>query len=188
MSRFVVPGSIAAVAESNHTTLAEAFLGCEIMAIVDVSGSMAAEDSRGGKSRWSTAAEELTKLQASHPGKVGLIAFSDRAQFYPGGVLPQVGDLGGGTGLDRALEYAKIVDGTVRYVVVSDGQPDDEAACLRVAATMQSEIDCIFVGPEGGPGAAFLAKLARRKGGSFATAASADLLGEKIGALMLNGR
>ncbi len=189
MSTAVVPGSLSSVAQANGISLAQAFLDCEIMAVVDVSGSMLSRDGRGGKTRWEVAQDELTKLQGSHPGKVGLIAFSDRAEFQPGGMLPTVGMLGGSTDLAGALRYASIVDGTVRYVVISDGWPDDEADALSVAAGMQSDIDCIYTGPEGDrSGAEFLVRLARRKGGRFVRASSADLLADRIAALLPAGR
>lgn len=187
MNRSVVPGSLSAVAEQNGTSLADAFMNCEIMAVVDISGSMNAQDSRGGKSRWLVASEELAKLQAAHPGKAGLMAFSDRTEFVPGGLLPPVGLLGGGTDLAGALKFAKVVDGAVRLVVVSDGQPDSESESLQAAAELVSEISCIYTGPEEAysGGADFLRRLAKRKGGSFATAASADLLGDKIEQVLL---
>jgi hypothetical protein len=109
VSADIVTGSVAAVANRTGKSIAETFLNVDLVAIIDVSGSMAEHDSRGGRSRHAVACEELAKLQAAEPGKVGIIAFSSHAQFMPGGVPPQPS---GGTDLAGALTFSKIADGT----------------------------------------------------------------------------
>ncbi len=179
----VVQGSLGAVAKRDGVSVAEAFLSCEIVAIVDTSGSMDMRDARGGRQRYQVACEELAQLQATHPGQVGVIAFSDQAVFCPGGV-PEY--FGSSTNLAGALKFASVVDGTVRFVVISDGIPDSEDQALRVASTMTSEISTIFVGPESDRrGPEFLARLARSRKGQFMTATAADLLGQKVESLLL---
>lgn len=183
MNHSIVPGSVQAVASASGSSIAEAFLGVSIVAIVDTSGSMDTRDSRGMRRRYNVACDELAQLQAAHPGQVGVIAFSDSAEFCPGGIPPFYG---GGTDLARALEFARMADGAVRFVVISDGYPDDPQRALKVAATMQSEISTVYVGPEGDrQGAEFLALLAKRKGGQALVAKSADLLSQKVESLLL---
>lgn len=86
MNTEIVPGSISALAQSSGKSIAELFTRAEVVAIVDTSGSMSNQDSRGGKSRYEVACEELAYLQKNRPGKVAVISFSDSAQFCPGGV------------------------------------------------------------------------------------------------------
>jgi Mg-chelatase subunit ChlD len=183
VSTSLVVGSIAAVAQRDSTSIAEAFLGAEIIAIVDVSGSMRARDSRGGRSRYEVACDELAKLQEANPGQIAVVAFSDTAQFAPAGV-PAF--LGGGTGLAAALRFVAVADGTVRFVVISDGQPDCEEEALRVAKSLTSPLDCVYVGPESErSGADFLRRLAQAHGGRYAVASKAAELASTVETLML---
>lgn len=184
MSSAIVPGSVAAVAARANKSIAETFLNVDLVALIDVSASMAAADSRGGRSRYAVACDELTKLQADHPGKVGIIAFSNTAHFVPGGV-PLM--LGGGTDLASALRFAKIADGTgARFCVISDGLPDSQEDALNVARTYQSTVCTIFCGAESDIGAQeFLRKLAEATKGSFQKDPRVSLLSEKLTGLLL---
>lgn len=163
MSSAIVPGSLAAVAKAEGVGLAESFLSADAIVLVDTSGSMAARDA-AGLSRYDAACAELKKLQASLPGKVAVIAFSDGTEFAAGG-LPRY--IGGGTDLAGALRFVHAADGCVKFVVISDGQPNDEAATLAAAKTFSSKIDCVFIGPEADPGADFLRRLAAASGGQY---------------------
>lgn len=185
MNTAIVVGSIADIAVRNNTTIAESFLNCELITIVDVSGSMEMRDSRDGQSRYHVALEELAKLQAGRPGKVAVIAFSDSAQFVPGGVPPM---LGGSTNLAAALGFARIADSAqMRFVVISDGYPDDSRAALAEAATYQGRIDTVFIGPENDvEGRSFLQKLAAANGGQAVTADRAKELAATIETLLLH--
>lgn len=179
----IVPGSLSAIAQRNGISIAESFLTAEIVAIVDVSGSMDTADSRGRRRRYDVACEELGKLQQQHPGKVAVVAFSDTTQFVPGGVPPF---LGAGTDLAQALKFVRVADGTVRFVVISDGYPDDEYHALEIARTFTSPIDCVYIGPEyERSGADFLERLARSNRGRYTVAAQAQELCERVQTLML---
>ena len=185
MSTKLVPGSLGAIAAQSGQSLAESFLSATAVIIVDVSGSMAQNDSRGGRTRYEVALEELEKLQKEMPGKIAVIAFSDMPHFVPGGA--PIMD-GGGTDLAKALEFAKVADVPgMRFVVVSDGCPDDEDKALRVARTYQNRIDTIFVGAEGDHDAqAFLKRLASVGRGQHVTAAQVKELAKET-QLLLNG-
>ena len=185
MSNSIVVGSIADIAEKTGTSIAESFLSCDALVIVDVSGSMAANDSRGKRSRYEVALEELAKLQASMPGKVAVVAFSDGAEFVPGGV-PML--MGGGTDLAAALRFARMADGAdMRFIVVSDGEPDDETAALYEAQLYEAHIDTVFVGPERYPvGRSFLQRLAAASGGRSVTADRAQELAVTLETLLLH--
>lgn len=186
MTAAIVPGSVAAVAARANKSIAETFLSVDLIAMVDVSGSMESHDSRGGRSRYAVACDELTKLQGQYPGKVGIIAFSNTAHFVPGGVPPM---LSGGTNLESALQMAKKADGVgPKFVVISDGQPNSEEACLAVARTFKSPISTIYVGPESDQsGQDFLRRLAAAAGGSFQDAKLASLLGDSLRPLLSAG-
>ena len=183
-SRAMVVGSLSAVAQSQHMSLAETFLSCDTVVLVDVSGSMEAHDSLGGRRRYDVACEELAQLQGRNSGKVGVIAFSDDAIFVPGGIPPM---LGSGTNLAGALRFARVADVPgIRFVVISDGQPDDEAGALHEAAQYKAAISTVYVGPERDPrGRDFLARLASAHGGRSLHAAQAQELAAAVERLML---
>ena len=99
--------------------------------------------------------------------------------FCPNG---QPFNLEGGTDLAGALGFAKVADvPDMRFVVISDGQPDSEREALKMAAGYQNRIDTIFVGPEDDQrGRSFLAKLASAKGGQSVTADRVAQLSSKV--------
>ena len=181
----IVPGSISAIAQTSGKSIAEIFLGADLIAVIDTSGSMGAHDSRDGLSRYDVACKELATLQSTMPGKVAVISFSDRAEFNPGGVPTFFGS---GTDLARALTFSKVADVEgVRFVLISDGEPNDKEAALDVAKTYKNRIDVIYVGPEEYPaGRDFLTKLAQSSGGKSVTASCAKELATSVTNLLLN--
>jgi hypothetical protein len=167
-SQALVPGSLGAVAKQNNMSIAESFLSVDALVVVDTSGSMGAMDAPGGQERYQAACSELRNLQATLPGKIGVISFSDSPVFCPGGV-PHF--LGAGTNLASALRFVHAADGLdIRFIVVSDGAPDSPEDALKAARQFKSKIDVIYVGPENGHGARFLAQLAAATGGQQVTA------------------
>lgn len=187
MNTAIVTGSISAMAQQGNKSIAESFLQAEIVVIVDTSGSMENPDSRGGRSRYETACEELAALQGSLPGKVAVMSFSDRVQFCPAGI-PVF--FGGSTDLAGALRFCKVADlPGMRFILISDGEPDDQRQALEIAATYQNRIDVIYVGPENRrSGRDFLQKLAQATGGVSVTADRAKELKANIEKLLLSER
>lgn len=179
----VVPGSLTDLAQRSGASLAETFISCEAVCLVDTSGSMAACDSRGGLARYDVACEELARLQGDMPGKVAILSFSGSTILCPGGVPAFQG---GGTDLAGALTFAKQADVPgVRMIVISDGEPDSEPAALQEAKSIKAPISTIYVGPEGGYGQDFLRRLAAANGGQSATADRARELAAKVEMLLL---
>lgn len=183
MDQAIVVGSLSDVAKRSGQSIAESFIGAEMVVIVDCSGSMNQRDSRDGRSRHEVALEELAQIQADMPSKVAVIAFSDMAIFVPGGQPPL---LHGGTNLAGALRFAKAADvPDVLFVVISDGEPDNQDEALAVARTFTQEISTVYVGPESDPrGRDFLKKLAKMQGGRSVTADRAQELASKVVALL----
>jgi len=183
MNTTIIPGSLGALAKQEGKSIAESFVNADLVVIVDTSGSMS-EDSRSGKCRYDVACEELAYLQASHPGKIAVLAFSHEVQFCPSGV-PNY--LGGGTDMAQALQFAKVADVPgMQFILISDGQPDDEAATLAIATTYQNKISTIYVGPEEHPaGRDFLQRLAAATGGQTITVDRAKELKSGIEKLYL---
>lgn len=184
MNTQITVGSIADLAQKSNTSIAESFLNADVIIIVDTSGSMDARDSRGGRSRYEVALEELARLQKQLPGKIAVVNFSSTVEFVPGGV-PVF--LSGGTDLTRALEFVRVADGLVQFVVISDGQPDNSVTALDTARRFKSKIDVVYVGPEDdyAGGRQFLEQLARASGGKFVTADRARELATAVGTLLL---
>jgi Uncharacterized protein containing a von Willebrand factor type A (vWA) domain len=179
----LVKGSLGAIAAQEGKSIAESFVNADVVIITDTSGSMEAHDSRGGKSRYEVACDELKQLQASLPGKLALLSFSNDCVFCPGGIPFQ---FGGSTDLAKALKFAKLADVTgMRFIVISDGEPDNENEALRVAKTYKNKISTIYVGPEGGEGQEFLRKLAKASGGQGVTAAKVAQLADNVQKLLL---
>jgi len=184
MNQAIVKGSLSDIARQNNTSIAESFMSADVIIIVDTSGSMDTRDARGNKSRYDVALEELARLQRELPGKIAVIAFSSTVQFIPGGIPPF---LGGGTDLAGALRFVRVADGLVRFIVVSDGQPDNEKSALDVARGFRSRIDVVYVGPEDSlwGGREFLERLAKASGGTF-SAQKVDELASTVSQLLLN--
>lgn len=186
MNTQIIPGSIGALARQGGKSIAETFMSADCICIVDVSGSMAAHDSRDGMSRYDVACDELAALQNSLPGKIAVISFSDRTKFCPNGTpgLPS-----GTTDLAGALKFARVADVPgMRFIVISDGEPDDANAALREAAKYKNRIDTIFVGPERNPhGRDFLECLAKASGGQAIIADLAKELKAGVERLLLKG-
>jgi hypothetical protein len=181
----LVSGSLGAIAQRDGLSLAESMLNAENMILVDVSGSMDAHDSRGGRRRYDVACEELVKLQQAHPGKIAVVAFSSSVVFAPSGVPAFEG---GGTDLVAGLRFALPFDGTMRFIVISDGEPNDEKATLDIARQFSSRIDTVYVGPEADrSGARFLRQLAAATGGQHVKADRAQELAARVETLLLNG-
>lgn len=184
MSNQLVKGSLGQIAKQNGQSLAQTFISCDVVVIVDTSGSMGSRDSTAGRSRYEQACLELEKLQADLPGKIGVISFSSRVMFCPNG---RPYNFDSGTDLEEALKFTKIADvpGGMRFIVISDGQPDDPAAALKVAKTYSNKIDVIYVGPESNPqGREFLERLAKASGGQTITADKAKALASSVQKLL----
>jgi Mg-chelatase subunit ChlD len=183
-STALVVGSLAQIARQTGASLAETFIGCDAVILVDVSGSMHSQDAPGGRTRYAAALAELRALQEHLPGKLAVIAFSTAPQFTPSGVPAM---LGGNTDLARALKFARVADtGDIRFVVISDGEPDQPERALAEARQYHGRIDTVYVGPEERPlGRDFLAQLAQAHGGQSATAACTLQLAQHVERLLL---
>lgn len=176
-----VQGSLAAVASASHKPLAETFINADLIVIVDTSGSMCVTDGTE-RTRYERACDELAKVQATMPGKIAVISFSDFVSFCPTGIPWNYGQ---GTDMKKALEFAKVADvPDMRFIVISDGQPDDEQAALTLAKTYTNKIDTIYIGPSGGEGEGFLRRLAKVSGGIAAKDFSAKQLSQSIAGLL----
>lgn len=184
MNTALIQGSIGAIAKRDGMSLAESFVNCDAVIICDVSGSMADRDSRGGRKRYDVAVEELSRLQNTMPGKLAVIAFSDGPVFCPNGMPPF---LGSGTDLLAALKFAKMADmPDMRFIIISDGQPENGVEALRFAATFEGRIDTVFVGPESDRvSRGYMANLANARGGQAVLAAQAKQLATTIERLLL---
>ena len=174
----VVQGSLQNVSQQKGITLAESFLDVDVLLIVDMSGSMSTHDAPGGLTRYEAAEKELARLQNELPGKIGVIAFSGYPVFCPNGQPPR---LDGSTDMEAALQFIKVADDTgIKFILISDGEPNDERATLNVARTFKTKIDTIFIGPELSPGKDFLKKLASLTGGKQVNSKEVGMLAQPV--------
>lgn len=176
----ITKGSIADIMNKENVSLAESFLTCDCIILFDVSGSMQEKDGTG-ISRFDRGLKELKELQASLPGKVAIVQFADHPDFMPGGV-PAMFVSGSGTDMTSALKYIQVADEIpdMRFIVISDGEPNNALTALNVADKFSNTIDTIYIGPvEGGhwgsDGRAFLQQLAARSGGKPVTSAAENI-------------
>jgi len=165
MNNEIVYGSLGYL-EQQGKSIAESFLSIDAIIMIDISMSMEAADCQNGQTRYQTACDELRRLQRQIPGKVAVIEWADGHAFMPGGVpSPPYGC----TNLTGVLQFVKQADDCgIRFVLISDGEPDNPYSALDEAHTFRSKIDTIFCGPENGPGADFLRRLASLTGGQYA--------------------
>jgi hypothetical protein len=163
MSNEITYGSLGYM-EQQGKTIAESFLSVDAIVMIDISASMQEQDCPNGQMRHTVACDELRRLQRQIPGKLAIIEWATGHAFCPGGV-PSPPD-GFSTNMAGVLGFVKIADGTdIKFILISDGEPDSEDATLDVAQTFKSKIDTIYIGREGGRGADFLRRLAAITGG-----------------------
>lgn len=185
MTNAIVVGSIADVMNKENKSLAESFLSCDNILLVDTSGSMSATDAPGGLSRHDAAQRELEQLQKQLPGKIAVVSFSSEARFCPSGVPHR---FNGGTDMAGALKFVKPADDCgIRFFLITDGEPDSEKDALEVAKTFKSRIDCVYIGPEVGYGREFLQRLADCTGGQAVKSQEIGMLAESVEMLLLVG-
>jgi len=164
MNGTIVKGSLSAIATEQNMPLAETWLSVDAVILVDVSGSMSMQDEYE-KTRLQLAREALENLQNNMSGKIALFKFSDNVKFIPNGYIAGVE---GATNLTGALRYIHMADAIpdMRFILISDGQPDRPISVLREARKFKNKIDVIYIGHEGGSGQKFLESLAAATGGS----------------------
>jgi len=180
----IVRGSLMAVSQQNNSSLAESFLGADVIVVLDCSGSMDTADSTGGKTRRQVSRDQLIGIQETYPGRIALFCFANYCIFAPGGIpLP----CGGSTDMAAALRYIQPADDCgSKIILVSDGMPNDASETLRIAREFKNRIDTLFCGPESDVegGRAFLEKLARATGGQAVTSAAPGVLEKEVLLLM----
>lgn len=170
-----VKGSLQSVANKQAITVAQAFVDAEIIVLLDVSVSMTARDGYPYNldSRFKKACNQLAKLQSEDPGKVALVCFDDRQTFESSGIGRQPH---GSTDIAGALSFVHKADGTgMQFVLISDGEPDNEESALDQAKQFKSKVHTIYIGPENGQGADFLKRLSAVTGGQFSNSGVAGI-------------
>lgn len=156
--------SLSAIVTARAAAAAEAKR--RIVILCDTSGSMSMEDASGGRRRIDALQSVLTSLREKHP-RIRLFSFADTLSPCDAGILPQPG---GGTNLGGALENVVVyLNNHALLILISDGEPDSEMLALQAARKLPCRLEVFFVGPEGGAGSAFLAKLAASVGGGFSS-------------------
>lgn len=130
--------------------------------LADVSGSMAST-AWGGRSKHSLLRDAVAATL--QPGQHELMAFSDGVQLLARpAMLPEPV---GGTALHLALKAA-LERNPGRILVISDGEPDNEAEALAVAARFAGVIDVLYIGSDANVAAMrFLQALARAGYGRY---------------------
>lgn len=180
----VAIGSVTHVANQSGRSELEVLMSIDAIALVDSSQSMTIKDAgkEGQLTRHDAAEQELRKVQAQYPGRVGVVSFSSRAELCMSGVPTR---FNGGTRLAPALEIAKDFDASDRTtIVITDGDVEDEQDSLDIAKTLKGKIQTIYIGGEDNSASAkaFLKRLANanRRGGKFADSIRPGMLAEPM--------
>lgn len=183
----IAQGSILDTAQQNGTSIAESFANAAVIILVDTSSSMCTCDSRGGQSRYDVAVEELQGLQKTMPGKLAVLSFSSDVAFCPNGIPTFFCER---TNLRRALDFARMADVPgMRFILISDGDPDDPMGAMEAARKFKNKIDVIYVGSElSASGRSFLIELSKASGGQLITADRANELQAKTIKLLTGSR
>jgi Mg-chelatase subunit ChlD len=180
-----VPGSLAAQSATTGHSIAQTFVGADVIVLIDTSSSMTQRDGYGEKSRYDRACDELANVQASLPGKIAVLSFGDMVLFCPSGIPSQPCGM---TDLTGALKFAKVADvDDMKFIVISDGEPNDEYSALLIASQYKNRIDTIYIGPEGGSGQRFLDRLAKESGGQAIKDFAAKQLAQNVKGLLNGG-
>ena len=155
LSALVAARAAAAAAAKRHLVI-----------MADTSGSMDYHDAGGGKRRIDVLQTVLNTLRVKHP-RIRLFSFATALTPCDAGMLPPPS---GGTNLGGALrEVAVHLNQHSILILISDGEPDSEQDAFQAAGGIPCRLEVFYVGPEGGPGSAFLAKLAAAVGGGFSS-------------------
>lgn len=150
-------GSVYEVANAQSREVAMVLADVDAIALFDISGSMSGD-------KFVQAGLALDQLQKKFRGKLAIIEFDMNARWRLNG---RPSSPNGSTNLTAALELAKPFDGTgIRFIVISDGAPDNRYTAQEVAATFEDPIDSVFIGPDHDiSGKLFLEGLSALKGG-----------------------
>jgi uncharacterized protein with von Willebrand factor type A (vWA) domain len=179
----IATGSIRDVANKSGQSEVTAIMNASLVVCVDVSGSMNTHDAAQTLSRNDAAEKELRRLQEEYPGKIAVIAFSDKAEFCLNGIATR---FGGGTNLMPAIALFEDLDGVADLVIVSDGEVDDASETLAACKKLRSKIQTIFIGDKTDPhmkaAIEFLKKLAacNQRGGSFSETLKPGMLAAPV--------
>lgn len=175
-------GSINDVAARKGQSISEVMADADAIVMIDVSGSMADPVSsmygsygyNSGPTRWQAANDALASLQQKFEGRIIVIKFDVTADWVLDGNIPAAN---GSTNLTDALLLAKEFDETgMRFIVISDGEPNSVHEAKRVADSFVDPIDTIYIGPAHGHGGQFLK--------SISTGTAMD----KVDATMIEGK
>lgn len=137
-----------------------------VVVLCDVSGSMMDLIGHSGLSKYDHLKIALDDVLSGWP-KIVLVAFASSAKRLRSAKDlpdPQIGALGGGTDLGRALRQVANMKPS-KTIVISDGCPDNEHSALAEAEGLTGSIDTIYCGPDSHPAVRFLQKLSRSTGG-----------------------
>jgi len=163
----IAEGSIFDLAARRNKKPEEIVANADVVVLLDCSSSMLtrldgswsygrAEETSG--TRYSEAVKALEMIQQQYQGKVLLITFASGAGVQYGGLPPRPE---GTTNLRAALELAHTFDDMgMKFIVVSDGQPDRPDDCIVWRDKFKSALDTIFIGRDGDSGLTFMNKLA----------------------------
>ena len=170
----IVPGSIAHTALQHGGQLPKPPI---MVVMFDISYSMDERDATlHGRtvSRYEAGVAQLKELQAKHPGQIAIIAFGDGVPPEPNGWIM----------LYLALEKACEADiGAMKFVIISDGLPQQGDLAKREAEQFSVPIDVIYVGRDE-RGEEFMRDFAHGTGGTFYTDTSTMLLTTTISKLL----
>lgn len=177
----VAKGSIKDIAAAEGKEEAEVLAEADAVILIDISSSMLDRMS-DGSSKHEHAKKNVLQLQRDFVGKLAIVQFNNFPKLCLDGIIDGAS---GGTSLTPALEFIEPLDAMpdVRFIIVSDGQPQDGTRALAAANRFKSEIDVIWIGEDNDlQGREFMEKLA--SGEFHDKSSSPQMLGKAIAGLL----
>ena len=139
--------------------------------ICDVSASMDERDAGEGRTetRWEVLVRTVRNLLEDMEGKLAVVAFNTDWNL----VAEELPRPEGSTDVGGVLEFvAPSTKFLEKAVLLCDGEPtsgkgDPEKYALDAAKSIRCTLDCVYIGPAGGPGEKFMQRLAQAVRGSY---------------------
>jgi hypothetical protein len=129
--------------------------------LVDCSGSMTYATATGER-RIDALRKVVDEIRKTHNVPVASFGHKGNNVALVNDSIPEPG---GSTPIDRAIAFGQAQEAT-HLMIVTDGEPNSEAAAFDAARAFGGRIDCFFVGDPNTRGAQFCAELAKLTGGS----------------------
>jgi len=173
-------GSVFDTSNSQGVKPEDVLANCDVIVMLDISGSMDAFVYGANKNRWEAAVDQLRLIQRTFPGRVALIQFGGMVTGFRFNGIPDRPT--GSTPMHEAMAIAHDFDNQGKqFYLISDGQPDRVEIVHQWAKAFVSPINTIFIGDDNDiSGIRLLGEVSRFSGGEASGKLEPQMLGEAM--------